>query len=266
MELEVKNIGYTYKSKRLLKKISFQVTSSDIIGVFGEGASLLLEILDLEKKYIGQIYVNGELVTSKNKRLMQQKIALISRKTGFFKTHVQEEMAYICDIHDYTHPEFLKRMEDSLKFVGLPTTYLSRSIDSLSASEKILVLFACNLILNPQIILIDDLFKELDYRNQKMILKLLRRLRDRKNKLIILASSDVDFLYEYTDYVFILKDKTLLQSGKSGSLFKNIKFLTENGLPIPSLVQFTSLAKNKKVRLSYHRDILDLIKDVYKHV
>ena len=33
-----------------------------------------------------------------------------------------------------------------------------------------------------------------------------------------------------------------------------------------SQVKFTYLAKIKKVKLSYHTDILDLIKDVYKHV
>ena len=35
---------------------------------------------------------------------------------------------------------------------------------------------------------------------------------------------------------------------------------------MPNLVKFTMLAKAKKVKLSYHRDIRDLIKDVYKHV
>ena len=49
-------------------------------------------------------------------------------------------------------------------------------------------------------------------------------------------------------------------------VFQDINFLESYNLDVPDLVRFTKLAKDKKVRLSYHKDILDLIKDVYKHV
>ena len=42
--------------------------------------------------------------------------------------------------------------------------------------------------------------------------------------------------------------------------------MSNSGLDVPYLVDFTNKAKSKKVKLSYHKDILDLIKDVYKHV
>ena len=40
----------------------------------------------------------------------------------------------------------------------------------------------------------------------------------------------------------------------------------QHDIELPYLISFTKLARDKKVKLSYHRDIRDLIKDVYKHV
>ena len=58
----------------------------------------------------------------------------------------------------------------------------------------------------------------------------------------------------------------MLVNGTTADIYQNINLLKDNKIEIPDLVRFTMLAKNKKVKLSYHRDILDLIKDVYKHV
>ena len=64
----------------------------------------------------------------------------------------------------------------------------------------------------------------------------------------------------------ILENGYLLIHDNTSKVFQDINFLESHNLDVPDLVRFTKLAKDKKVRLSYHKDILDLIKDVYKHV
>ena len=40
-----------------------------------------------------------------------------------------------------------------------------------------------------------------------------------------------------------------------------------NKFSIPEIIEFTYLAKKKKsVKIDYHKDIRDIIKDIYKHV
>ena len=47
----------------------------------------------------------------------------------------------------------------------------------------------------------------------------------------------------------------------------NLKFLKRNKFDIPDIVMFTYKAKkDKKVKIDYHQDIRDIIKDIYKHV
>lgn len=266
MEIDVKNLRYAYKGKNVLQKISFHFDSSNIIGVMGSGKTLLLEILDLQKKYYGQIFINQELVGFINKLQYQRQIALVPQKDVFFTTTVEEEMKYIMNYYHYDGKDIQKRMSDSLKMVHLSETFLKRRFDTLSNSEKCLAKIACSLLMNPKIILLDEPFVGLDRSSKKSLIKLFQKLRDQKDRLIIIASNDVDLLYEFTDQILILENGTVLRMDDTLKIFRDTSFMENHGFDIPNLVHFTNLAKTRKVKLSYHRDILDLIKDVYKHV
>ena len=50
-------------------------------------------------------------------------------------------------------------------------------------------------------------------------------------------------------------------------ILTNIDFLNKNKIDIPDIVEITYLAyKKKKIKIDYHKDIRDIIKDIYKHV
>jgi len=266
MELRCSNIGYTYKGKKLLNNLSFVMDSSKINGVMGHNKTLLLELIDLQKRYHGDIYIDGTLVRSDNRQDFQRRISLVSQGASFYTSSVEEEMKFIMDYNHYQPKDLRKRMLDSLKMVGLSSNYLTRKVRTLSNVEKILVKLACSFITNPDIILIDEVFVGLDYNNKVIILKIVKKLQEIKGRIIIIASNDVDFIYQYTDSVLILENGYTLVHDTTSNVFQDISFLENHNIEVPDLVKFTKLAKDKKIRLSYHKDILDLIKDVYKHV
>ena len=266
MEIRVENLNYFYKEKRILKDISFVVDSSTIVGLYGKYKSLLLEILDFTKNYKGNILVNNELVDKSNTYFYQQQIGLISQEDLFLMSTVEEEMKFIVEKYNYKTSDVRLRMLDSLKLVGLSSNFLKRKIDTLSKSEKTLIKIACVMIVNPKVILFDDIFGYLSYIPKKKVLQLIKKLATRKDRLIIIASNDVDLLYQFTDKLIILDNGEVDRIDKTSSVFKDISYLESNKIDIPYLIEFTNLAKERKVKLSYHRDILDLIKDVYKHV
>ena len=266
MELMCSNIGYTYKGKKILNNLSFIFDSSKINGVMGHNKTLLLELIDLEKKYHGDIYIDGTLVRNDNRREFQRRISLVSQGSSFYTSSVEEEMKFIMDYYHYQPKDLKKRMLDSLKMVGLSSNYLTRKIKTLSNVEKILVKLACSFITNPDVILLDEVFVGLDYNNKVKILKIVKKLQEVKGRIVVIASNDVDFIYQYTDSVLILENGYLLIHDNTNNVFQDINFLESHNIDVPDLVRFTMLAKAKKIRLSYHKDILDLIKDVYKHV
>lgn len=266
MELKCNNIQYAYKGKKILNNLSFTVNSSKINGLMGHNKTLLLEIIDLEKKCQGEIYIDDNLIKGDKKFEFQRKISLVSQKHSFYTSSVEEEMKFIMEYYHYQPKDLKKRMLDSLKMVGLTSNYLARKIKTLSNSEKVLVKIACSFITNPDIILLDEVFVGLDNNSKMNILKICKKLQEGKGKIIIIASNDVDFIYQYTNFVLILENGSILVQDDTSKVFENINFLENHNIDVPDLVKFTKLARDKKVRLSYHNDILDLIKDVYRHV
>ena len=111
-----------------------------------------------------------------------------------------------------------------------------------------------------------EIFVELDYSNQKKLIKLIKALKEKYHKTVIIASNNANILYEITDDIVILKKGRILAADNTIKVYQNTNLLKENEVDVPDLIKFTMLAKEKKVKLSYHRDIRDLIKDVYKHV
>ena len=160
-----------------------------------------------------------------------------------------------------------KKIKDSLKIVGLDEEYLERKLVTLSASEKKLIQYALSLISNPELIIIEEPFKFLDNKNEKKISMLLQRLKEQFNINIILVSDDSNILYKYTDNIIFTKNGKIVLQGKTDVIYQRVDFLKRNKFDVPEIIEFTYLAKKKKaVKIDYHKDIRDIIKDIYKHV
>ena len=64
-----------------------------------------------------------------------------------------------------------------------------------------------------------------------------------------------------------LKNEDILLTGPTNELYLRVDYLKKNKLDIPNIVEFTYLAKKKKqVKIDYHKDVRDIIKDIYKHI
>ncbi len=269
MEITLKGVSYRYKSKTVLDKISLNINSNKITGVIGDNKTLFLELIDAVS-YIceGEIKVGNRKLNKENLDYIRQMVVLIYQNPldQFFTSTVKDEMNFVVKMLHYNNKKVSKKMIDALKLVGLDESYMDKSLYSLSASERKLVQIGICLICNPKVIMFDEPFEELDGKNKKMIINLIRLLKNKYNKTVIIASNDSNVLYELTDDLIIIKKSKVIAADSSEIIFKDIDFLKKNNIDIPNLVMFTTMARKKNIRLMYHKDIRDLIKDVYKHV
>lgn len=269
MEINLKNVCYVYKNKKILDRINLKIEDNHIVGITGEYKSLLCELIDAKTlEFTGDIMYNDILLNKDNLKLIRKKVALIRQnyKDQFFTNNVLEEFKFLISRLSYQTKDINKKINQSLEMVGLDKECLNKKIDILSSGEKKLLQVAISLIYNPSVIIFDEAFVELDYTNQKRLLKLIRNLKDKYKKTVIISSNNINLLYEITNDIIILKKGKVLVSGNTANVYQNINLLRDNNIKLPDLVTFSMLAKDKKVKLSYHRDIRDLIKDVYKHV
>ncbi len=269
MEIVLKNVSYRYKNKKLLEKVNLKISGEKITGITGDNKTLLIELIDsLIKPSYGEIKIGNTTITKDNILEMRKEVCLISQRSyeQFFTDTPREEMMFLVGRINYQNKDINKKMKDALELVGLNEKYLDEPIINLSSGEKKLLQIAMGLLYNPKVIIFDEVFVELDYTNKKKIIKLIKMLKNRYHKTIIIASNNSNLLYELTDDLIIIKKARVVAADETVKIYQDVDFLKYNDIEIPDLVKFTYLAKKKKVKLSYHRDIRDLIKDVYKHV
>lgn len=269
MEIILKNVGYQYKGKKYLDKINLKIRSESITGITGDNKTLLIELIDaLTLASCGEIKVGGKVISRENLIGIRQTVCLIHQKPmeQFFTTNVKEEMEFLIGRLDYKNKNIQKKMRDALLIVGLKEEYLEKEIYQLSSGEKKLIQVAISLIYNPKVIIFDEPFAELDYTNKKKMVRLIKMLKERYHKTIIIASNNNDMLYELTEDLVILKGSHIIAADKTETIYQDVEFLLNNNIEVPEIVLFTYKAKQRHVKLSYHKDIRDLIKDVYKHV
>ena len=151
--------------------------------------------------------------------------------------------------------------------VGLDESYLNRQVNTLSTSEIKIIQLALALLSNPELLIIEDIFNYLDKIWEKKIIMLLQKIKDQYNKTIVLVSEDSEAIYKYSTNLIVFKNDKILATGSTYEIMQRVDFLKKNRISVPRIVEFTYLAKKKKnIKIDYHKDVRDIIKDIYKHV
>lgn len=263
--MEIKFTNYLYNEK----EINFTIEHKTITGITGTSLTDYIEILTQRKQGKGTILVNEEKITKENIKNYQKRISFIPNLLVIPKyvLTVNELMKQTIKQNNLIIKDYSKKIRDSLKIVGLDESYLERTLQTLSQSEKKILQYALSLISNPELIIVEEPFKFLDNKNEKKIFMLLQRLKEQFNINIVLLSTDQNALHKYTDNMIFIKNNQVILEGPTTEVYQRVDFLKKNKFLIPEIIEFTYLAKKKKsVKIDYHKDIRDIIKDIYKHV
>ena len=191
-------------------------------------------------------------------------VGYIKKNEYYFTNYVYDELLLSLNKYEKELKDADKRIKKVIKVFELDEVFLDKEISSLSKGEKKLLSYLRVFIYNPKIILIDEPLKNLDYKYEKMVLNYLRELKNKYNKTIIIASNNVNVIYENTDKTLIISDEPIFKSTKD--IFTDDDILKKYKLYVPNLVMFVKKAKKKDKSINYYTDIRDLMKDVYRNV
>lgn len=246
----------------------FTITDNDIIGVSTTNNKEIISILELDNIDKLNIIMDEKKLTTDEKWLLAKKTEVVTKLTNInFIKSVEDYMNYIIkkNLIQMKNPD--KKKESSLKIVGLSPEYLGREYYSLSSSEKFQVSLAISLLSNPTILILDNPFTYLDLHQEKELIKLLQRLKEQYKKMIVIVDDNCNKLYKYTNKMIFVKNNHNVLEGDTNESYTRVDFLKRQGFSIPDIVEMTYKAKKTKgVKIIYHKDIRDLIKDIYKHV
>lgn len=259
-----KRNGYT-----VLYDLNVTIRGNRITGIMGKNKTPFAELISgILPCTTGTVQIGEDFIDSETLLKVRQQVALIRQnpQDQFFTDSVKEELEFIVDNLEYQDSNIQHRMLSSLYLVGLDDSYFDKKISTLSSGEKKLLQIAVSLICNPKVIIFDEPMVNLDFFHKKSLIRLIKMLKTKYKKTILIISNDSDLLYSLTDDLIILDADTIVVNGRSADLFKSVELLKKYKIDVPNLVAFVTKAREKNIKLTYQKDILDLIKDVYKHV
>lgn len=263
MEIEFSNICYRDKLVDISYKFSKgRVTS--IIGNSGSGKSLIgYVIMGLVKDYEGEVIVDGS--TCYDKYDFFKNISYVFQKPWdhFICKTVYDEIAFSLKNFKYKDDKIDKQVRDALKMVGLDDNYFTRELNTLSSGEASRVAIATAIATNPKVFILDEptIYIDVDMRN--MLIKLIKKLKDKYNKTIIIMSDDMDFVYAVSDNYVLLDKGMIIKSGEIDEIKRQSDVLSSCSIYVSKFYDFINFVNEYKgVNLEDASNIDDIVQEV----
>ncbi len=277
MEIKVQKVNHSYSRQEelILEDINLKLESNKVTGIIGNngsGKSTLLNLLAcniLPNK--GKVMFDA---TSYSRRCDYETIIKLKSNIGYLPQIIDEPIftgvvrdEIIGQLREKNINITEDKIIDIFKQLGIDIKFLDEYYYLLSDGLKRQIMLASIFLNDPTIIILDEPSTYLDNSAKKNLINYLIKIKKLENKLIILASNDIDFINRISDKVIILKNKKVIKFENKNDLFKDVNFFVDNKLPIPQIVEFEFLAHSQKgVYLGYRDDINDLVKDILRNV
>ena len=287
MQISLKNVSYTYNYKtpyarEVLKDINLNVEEGSytvIIGKTGSGKSTLIEHINgLLLPTHGEVLVNNVLITNpkskKEKRELAKKLKVLRQDVAvlfqfseqqLFETSVLKDIIFAPLNYGISEESAISKAKELIKLVGLDKSYLDKSPFELSGGEMRKVALCGVLALEPKVLILDEPTVALDYKSREEIMTMVKKLKDELNMTIVLISHNMNYVLEYADKVFVLKNGKINFEGTVEELFADEKLLKENSLEQPELLKFYNKLQENNIKLNVfprkYEDLIDALKN-----
>ena len=287
MQISLKNVSYTYNYKtpyarEVLKDINLNVEEGSytvIIGKTGSGKSTLIEHINgLLLPTHGEVLVNNVLITNpkskKEKRELAKKLKVLRQGVAvlfqfseqqLFETSVLKDIIFAPLNYGISEERAISKAKELIKLVGLDDSYLDKSPFELSGGEMRKVALCGVLALEPKVLILDEPTVALDYKSREEIMTMVKKLKDELNMTIVLISHNMNYVLEYADKVFVLKNGKINFEGTVEELFADEKLLKENSLEQPELLKFYNKLQENNIKLNVfprkYEDLIDSLKN-----
>ena len=255
-----------------LKNLSFTIDGNKVSAFVGSGEKKdilkLISLFEIPNK--GSICFNNTEITKKEDITFDLSssigVVCFNAEKQFSFSRVRDEIEFVLKNYNYKLYDIDKRVNDSLKIVGLED-YIDFNPFNLSFSQQKKLSLAIALAYNPKILVLEDISIGLDSKNKMDLVRLIKMMKYKYHKTIILVSNDTNFVHMVADNVYIVDKGKIVTSGDKYKVFNDYDNLLKYGIKMPQILYFTYLVrKKKKIKMILRDDINDLIKDVYGNV
>ncbi|HQF48609.1 MAG TPA: ABC transporter ATP-binding protein [Flavobacterium alvei] len=223
--LQIKNISFTYIENPVIENVSFEIAKGQHIAVIGEsgcGKSTLLKLLyglyDLDN---GEILYNDEPILGPKFNLIPGKDYIkylaqdfdlmpyitVEENVGKFLSNIYKEKKKV-------------RVQELLEMVEM-TEFAKVKAKYLSGGQQQRVALARVLALEPEILLLDEPFSQIDSFRKNSLRRNLFNYFKKKEITCIIATHDSTEALSFSDETIVLQNGKLIAKGNSRQLYEN---------------------------------------------
>ncbi|WP_370837265.1 ABC transporter ATP-binding protein [Intestinibacter bartlettii] len=236
MILDVKNLTKTFDKNNTVftavDNVSFQLEKKECLGIVGESGSgkstiakMLVKLLEPDKGEIN--FLGKDLVTINKSELRKTRkdIQMIFQNPmdSFnprkkLKTSVGAGLKYTIGLDKKQIDE---KVDKALNLVGLKSEYKNRYINKLSGGECQRAAIARSIIIEPKLLICDEITSALDVSVQAQIINLLVQLREKMDMSYIFITHDLTLARYLCDKILVMYKGNEVESGNVKDIFEN---------------------------------------------
>jgi len=212
--LEVKNIQKVYNGKTVVDIPGLNIAAGETVGLVGNNGAgkttLFRMVLDLIRPTKGEVFSK------------EVNVALTEDWKNYTGSHLdegflidyltpEEYFQFIGDLHGLSAGDVTERLQPFLDLFNGEILNQRKYIRDFSKGNQKKVGVAAAVLSNPEFLILDEPFANLDPSSQIRLKNLLKNLRNQKNMTLLISSHDLSHVIEVCERIIILEKGQVVQ-------------------------------------------------------
>ena len=216
-----------FKSNRFhaVKDTSINIYKNTTIGLVGEsgsGKSTLGKAIANLTPYEGKIYYDGQNIASSSKEIKKHIQIVFQDPYGSLSPRmtIGEIVGEGLGVHfNLSKKESDLKIDKVLTDVGIELNAKNKYPHEFSGGQRQRIAIARSLIMNPNFMILDEPTSALDRSIQIQVINLLKDIQNEYELTYLFISHDLKVIRSMSDYIFVMKDGIIVESGLSNDVF-----------------------------------------------
>jgi ABC-2 type transport system ATP-binding protein len=210
--LKSENVEFSYSDSAVLSGVSLKLKKGEILAVIGKSGSGKSTFLKLASGVIGKGYSGKISIFGMPKFLKKDKIGFVPQDDAFIPDLSLEDNIRILGLNfGVSERVALENARNLMKQLMLDES-LKKKPGELSGGQRVRLNIILSLLHDPDILIMDEPFTGLDYKNRRLLWHFLNSMQKR-GKSIVLTSHLLSEIQENVNRIVILKDGKVFFSG-----------------------------------------------------
>lgn len=210
--LECRNLNKKIGKKQILKNVSLEINSGDILGFIGPNGAgkttTIKLILGLQSITSGEVYINGYNIQTQFEKAIEKVGTIVESPDLYMYLSGYNNLKIIANLYKNVDEN---RIQEVIKLVGLENR-INDKVSKYSLGMRQRLGIAQALLHKPNLLILDEPTNGLDPEGIKQLRDLLTSLAKKENMAILISSHNLSELENFCTKIAIIQNGEMIES------------------------------------------------------